>query len=272
MVNACYFDTDGWVVGNCKADGAWIGADGEHARSALVIAKNGKPDVIQGLQYQGIVTRPDGKQMRITGMNRARIAGDLVLFNRNYGASTGTNEFGREVKLVDGRVTDISVKGNMTLQANAIVLSGHGANADALATLKKGDKVNVSQTLGNDAADAADAVVGAGPSLLTDGKIDVRTYQEGIASDISYGRSPRTAVGLKADGTMLILVADGRSSSSVGLTLTELAGYLRRLGAVKAVNFDGGGSSEMVVNGRIVNNPSDGGERPVSIALGVFSK
>jgi exopolysaccharide biosynthesis protein len=224
------------------------------------------------LQYQGIVTRPDGKQMRITGMNRARIAGDLVLFNRNYGASTGTNEFGREVKLVDGRVTDISVKGNMTLQANAIVLSGHGANADALATLKKGDKVNVSQTLGNDAADAADAVVGAGPSLLTDGKIDVRTYQEGIASDISYGRSPRTAVGLKADGTMLILVADGRSSSSVGLTLTELAGYLRRLGAVKAVNFDGGGSSEMVVNGRIVNNPSDGGERPVSIALGVFSK
>jgi hypothetical protein len=272
VVNACYFDTDGWVVGNCKADGAWIGADGEHARSALVIAKNGKPDVIQGLQYQGIVTRPDGKQMRITGMNRARIAGDLVLFNRNYGASTGTNEFGREVKLVDGRVTDISVKGNMTLQANAIVLSGHGANADALATLKKGDKVNVSQTLGNDAADAADAVVGAGPSLLTDGKIDVRTYQEGIASDISYGRSPRTAVGLKADGTMLILVADGRSSSSVGLTLTELAGYLRRLGAVKAVNFDGGGSSEMVVNGRIVNNPSDGGERPVSIALGVFSK
>jgi exopolysaccharide biosynthesis protein len=62
------------------------------------------------------------------------------------------------------------------------------------------------------------------------------------------------------------------AAASVGLTLTELAGYLRRLGAVKAVNFDGGGSSEMVVNGRIVNDPSDGSERPVSIALGVFSK
>ena len=55
-------------------------------------------------------------------------------------------------------------------------------------------------------------------------------------------------------------------------TLEELAQYLVKLGAESAVNFDGGGSGEMVINGRIVNKPSDGRERYVSIGLGLFTK
>jgi len=47
---------------------------------------------------------------------------------------------------------------------------------------------------------------------------------------------------------------------------------MKRFGAVSAVNFDGGGSSEMVLDGKIMNRPSDGGERPVSIGLGIFRK
>ena len=272
VVNACYFDTDGWVIGNCKADGDWLGADGDYARSALVIEQNGRPSVQKGLQYNGTVALPGGKVLQIRGKNRERLAGDLVLYNRNYGHSTGTNEFGREVKLVQGRVTEVDTKGNMSLESGSIVLSGHGANADALAGLKKGERVNLVQTLGNATADAADVVVGAGPSLLTEGKLDVRSEAEQIAGDIAWGRSPRTAVGIRPDGTLLILVADGRSSVSAGLTLNELARYLQKLGASQAVNFDGGGSSEMVLNGRIVNRPSDGEERPVSIALGIFAK
>ena len=69
-----------------------------------------------------------------------------------------------------------------------------------------------------------------------------------------------------------MLVIDGRSSASVGMTLAELAQYFVKLGAVSAVNYDGGGSSEMVINGKIVNKPSDGRERWVSIGLGLFIK
>jgi len=54
--------------------------------------------------------------------------------------------------------------------------------------------------------------------------------------------------------------------------LKELATYFLRLGARDAVNFDGGGSSVMVINGEVVNKPSDGRERPVSMALGLFPK
>ena len=112
--------------------------------------------------------------------------------------------------------------------------------------------------------------MGAGPSLVAEGRADVRSAEENIAYDIARGRAPRTAAGVKKDGTVILLVVDGRSSSSAGMTLQELASYLVKLGAWQAVNFDGGGSSEMVLDGKILNTPSDGRERPVSVGLGVF--
>ena len=93
-----------------------------------------------------------------------------------------------------------------------------------------------------------------------------------MAADIAKGRAPRTALGIKKDGSLLLLIVDGRNNNSAGLTLSELATYMLRLGAKDAVNFDGGGSSVMAVNGRIVNKPSDGKERAVSIGLGLFKE
>lgn len=121
-------------------------------------------------------------------------------------------------------------------------------------------------------ADEARLVVGGGPMLLEKGKINVRSREEAMAPDIAYGRAPRTGIGVKADGTIILMVVDGRSQYSAGMSLKEFAQYLKRFGAVSAVNFDGGGSSEMVLDGIIMNRPSDGGERPVSIGLGVFRK
>ena len=69
-----------------------------------------------------------------------------------------------------------------------------------------------------------------------------------------------------------MVVVDGRSNNSAGLTLTELATYMLRLGAREAVNFDGGGSSVMAINGQVVNKPSDGRERTVSVGLGLFPR
>jgi exopolysaccharide biosynthesis protein len=128
------------------------------------------------------------------------------------------------------------------------------------------------QELNVPAANEASIVVGGGPLILEAGKVNVRSKEECIARDIAIGRAPRTAIGLKQDGTVLVLVVDGRSTNSKGLTLQELATYFLRLGARDAVNLDGGGSSVMVINGEIVNKPSDGRERPVSMGLGLFPK
>ena len=270
-VNACYFDTDGWVIGNCKWNGSFFGVD-DTPRSAFIVDKEGKASIQKDLSYLGTVSLPDGRTLTIKGLNRQRITDDLVLFNRNYAGSTRTNEHGREVRVSKGRATEVSAKGNMRLDRDSLVLSGHGANADALAHIRRGDRVAIAQTLGSRLADEARLVVGGGPLLVEKGVVNVRSREESTASDIAYGRAPRTGVGVKADGTVLLMVVDGRSQYSAGMSLKEFATYLKRFGAVSAVNLDGGGSSEMVLDGRIMNRPSDGSERPVSIGLGVFRK
>jgi hypothetical protein len=92
---------------------------------------------------------------------------------------------------------------------------------------------------------------------------------EGTFPRFSAARHPRTAVGLTRGGdTLLLVVVDGRSARSVGMTFAELGTAMRSLGAWDAVNLDGGGSSAMVVHDTVVNVPSDSaGERTVGNLL-----
>lgn len=269
-VNASYFDSDGWVIGIVKDNGNIFGADFT-PRSAFV-ADGANKSIVKDLVYTGAISLPNGQVLYAKGMNRARIAEDLVIFNEYYGPSTKTNEFGREIKIRNGKVIAVSSAGNMSIEPGTMVISGHGANAAALSGVRTGDRITVTESLGNTLADKAETVIGGGPMLLENGKVNVRSQEEHIAPDIARGRSPRTAVGLKKDGTMLVLVVDGRNSNSAGVTLQEMALYLLRLGARDAVNFDGGGSSVMTVQGQIMNVPSDGSERSVSIGAGLFAK
>lgn len=269
-INASYFDTDGWVIGNVKKQGQLMAVD-EQPRSGYVLNR-GLPDIVQDIAYYGTVDLPNGQHLVLKGMNRMRIADDLVLYNTFFAPSTKTNQWGREVKIVNNRVTEVATAGNMVITPGSVVVSGHGASAAALAQLKVGDRVTISQTLGSSVADAADTVVSGGPLLVEHGRVHVRATEEKMAADIAKGRAPRTAVGIKKDGTLLMVVVDGRNNNSAGLTLAELATYMLRLGAREAVNFDGGGSSVMAINGLVVNKPSDGKERPVSIGLGLFPR
>ena len=270
-VNASYFDTSGWIIGNLKLDGEWLGME-DKARSAFVVAGK-QPQIMKDLAYNGSVMLPTlGVKLPVKGINRERIAEDVVVYTHYFGPSTRTNAFGAEVRIKDGKVTEISTAGNMRLDNNSVIVSAHGANAKVLQQLKAGDRASVQQTLGSEAADKAELVLGAGPLLVENGKRNVRSASEQIAGDIAYGRAPRTAIGVKKDGTVILLVADGRRATSAGMTLEEVARYMIRLGAWSALNFDGGGSSEMVLNKKILNNPSDGRERAVSVGLGLFPK
>ncbi len=92
--------------------------------------------------------------------------------------------------------------------------------------------------------------------------------EERFRRDIAVGRAPRTAAGITEDGRLLLVTVNGRQPGlSTGMTLEELAGLMLELGARDAVNLDGGGSTTMVIRGRVFNFPSDGAERPVTGAL-----
>jgi hypothetical protein len=109
-------------------------------------------------------------------------------------------------------------------------------------------------------------VMGGGPVLVQNGRKRI-TDRDELFGQIA-GPHPRTAVGYTARRELLLLVVDGRQAHSQGVTFDELAELMLSLGAAEAVNLDGGGSSALVVRGRVVNSPSDKtGERPVASAL-----
>ena len=113
--------------------------------------------------------------------------------------------------------------------------------------------------------------VGAGPALVADGQVRVSTNEEVFFGSAIPNTHPRTAAGIRADGTLLLVVVDGRQPVSRGVDLEQLAALMLDLGAEEALNLDGGGSSSLFVNGGLLNRPSGVTvEREVMSAIGVF--
>ena len=97
-----------------------------------------------------------------------------------------------------------------------------------------------------------------GPGLVADGEISVSENDEVERAQVT---NPRTAIGLLSPLHYLFVVSDGRTDESKGLSLYELAGLMKDLGCVTAYNLDGGGSSTMWFNGRVLNHPTTFGDK-----------
>jgi hypothetical protein len=159
------------------------------------------------------------------------------------------------------------------IPADGAVLAGYGDRATAWQSAQAGDTVRV--VLGTlprlpDGQSPA-LLLGGWPRLLEQGVNVARdaAIREGTISRNAEARHPRTAIGVSKDRrTVWLYIVDGRSTTSVGMTTTEVADALRALGAWDALNFDGGGSTTLVIDGQVINKPSDTtGEREVGNAL-----
>ena len=124
--------------------------------------------------------------------------------------------------------------------------------------------IHESQVSAKSLGDNISQILSFGPSLIENGQITVSTNSEVSQSMTS---NPRTAIGQISPLHYIIIVSDGRTSKSEGLSLLELAQEFKDRGSTTAYNLDGGGSSTMYFNGKVINNPTDGkttGEREVS--------
>jgi hypothetical protein len=202
-------------------------------------------------------------------------AGELVAYSAiggtleappDYQCSARLAPAGRATPDGDGIVQDFTVAqtgcpfDGMGRQ-DGIVLSAAPATDEAsrLLAMPLGETVRVRWSFGWNASD----VVGGMPILVQDG----RTVAPSCSTSFCR-RNPRTAIGWTANGRLLLVVVDGRRPSwSQGATLREMADIMRDLGAVQALNLDGGGSSTMVVRGDVVNKPSDDRERLLTNAV-----
>ncbi|WP_247921500.1 phosphodiester glycosidase family protein [Streptococcus sp. oral taxon 431] len=97
-----------------------------------------------------------------------------------------------------------------------------------------------------------------GPALVENGEIAVGKNQE---VGQAMASNPRTAIGIIDENHYIIVVSDGRTSESEGLSLYQLAEVMKSYGAKTAYNFDGGGSSTLYFNGQVINKPTTGGNK-----------
>ncbi|MDO4204362.1 MAG: phosphodiester glycosidase family protein [Selenomonadaceae bacterium] len=271
-INGGYFDWDGTILGMLRIGGKLAGT-GYQRRTAVGFREDGT-GAIGPVEYTGRVTIHSA-MVPVSGVNTPRENNSLVIYNSYYGKTTSTDKAGREFTVVGNKVVDIR-QCNSLIPENGYVISVSGRCRDAYTMVRKGDTVTFYESIstgsgawGQAAVDWRNIpdIIGAGPQLVANGRVSVTKTEEQFPADIAKGRAPRTAIGLKSDGTWLLAVVDGRQTNSIGMTLEELAELMVKYGAKTAVNLDGGGSSEMVVNNQIINSPSDGNERQVGSGI-----
>ena len=265
MINGPYYMRSGEILGLLKIDQTLVSTP-DTPRTSFGVLPDGKI-IFDSPAFTGHVELPDKTRIPIDGVNRGRGESELILYNTYYAYWTLTVGGGREFLVRDGRIVDIR-NDNSVISEGTVVLSASGRQAWLMADLKIGDPLKIVQTLGP-VWDKVTQAVGAGPCLVKNGEIYMTTLGEEFGSDVAGGRAPRTALGITKDGKALLVVVDGRSRSSVGYTLLELARFMLEQGAVEAMNLDGGGSSQMIIGSQIVNTPSDGRERRLGAGIAV---
>ncbi|QNE19446.1 sporulation domain-containing protein [Kribbella qitaiheensis] len=276
-------------------------------RPALVISDNARGTAVERFRWHGEI-RGIGRSLPLDGLDRVpglirncggtaddlptskplhdvtcTDADELIAFDSAYAASTPSGP-GAEV-IVDrhGVVTAIRT----TARGGAIPEGGRTVQAIGnqvpllLAAAKFGKRLEIraslTDTRGHDVRlSSHTTVVNGGPELIRDGRLNATPAADGMAPvgnpSFYYGwvhkRNPRTLAGVDALGRTVIITADGRSEASLGLGIGETAAVAKSFGLQNAINLDGGGSTTMVANGKVVNSPSDAtGERPVGDAL-----
>ena len=158
-------------------------------------------------------------------------------------------------------------RGGTPIPPGGAVLASRGSQASRLAVeAAPSQLVTVRLVLRPEWRDVPEAL-GGGPELIRNGRPIFRPLEEFSSYQLSR-RHPRTAIGQRADGKIVMLVVDGRRPGySAGMTHFELAQTMLRLGCVSASALDAGGSSTMAFDGRLLNRPSDGAERAIAESL-----
>lgn len=191
------------------------------------------PEYLRTALAQGMY----GKNVTETTSEIAENAGAILAINGDY---YGAREGGYVIK--NGTLyRDTAVSG----QEDLVIYSD-----GSFGTINESE-VSAQQLI----EDGAAQTLSFGPVLVENGELKVDSDDEVRKA---MGSNPRTAIGITEDGTYLFAVSDGRTEESEGLTLEELAEFMQSMGAVTAYNLDGGGSSTMVFNGSVVNNPTGG--------------
>lgn len=237
-------------------------------RVTLGITKN-EEYKIERIHLTGQLVTENGDLITLDNVNQPRLSSSqYLLYSYKWGWNTPpTTTITKHVLLVNGRVKDISAD-PMAIPKNGYVIAG--PDNGAYSRLRIGDKVKLIVTTDPDWSDVKHAI-GGGPFLVKDSQVYVDTEAQQFS--LGNARAPRTAVGVTKDDHLLLVTVDGRQKDlSIGATFYELAALMIELGAVNAMNLDGGSSTQMCIRDQVVNSPTVSGGNNVSNGLIIIPK
>jgi hypothetical protein len=280
--NASFFGTGTTIIGNLATGGNYVQLP-DLSRNWPVFSYNDSGDMVIAMN-PGLLDNQlrfvDSSSVGIDLLNVTRQANTLVLYTNDWGPSTTTTAEGVEVlvrhvnypmrprKTMTGEVAAIRTGSNSTnnpIPNGFVVFSARDGKAQTLLDkLSVGDRVTWRFSLAGQLTNNARMMVDGAGWILRDGSPATETWN---FSSSFLGRNPRTLLAWN-DTHGFLIVIDGRTAQSVGMSFQEMAAFCSTtLGATDAINLDGGGSSTMVVEGTLRNNPSDGSQRAVPNAV-----
>ena len=200
--------------------------------------------------------------LKIDNINQPRmLSTHVIVFTGDWGkVSPKTPKYGIQAVIQNGKLLKTSYE-PCEIPEDGYVIVGPESKIKPFLNSKK---FNLDVKINPDWK-GVNHILSGGPYLVKDGEVYVDMTEEKLSS--VGGRNPRTAIGYTKDNHLIMLTADGREGASIGLTLNELAKLMKQLGCENAMNLDGGGSTVMYVNGRVVNRPAMQGGIPLSHTL-----
>jgi hypothetical protein len=229
------------------------------------------------VKSQFSVTWPNGKATPF-GLNEQRLPDQCVLYTEAVGSSTRTSggvelvleraasaskflplEIGEDYVVV---VREVREGGNTPTGPGKVILSIGPRALRSVPKVQKGAVLRFS-TGTEPSLKGCQTAISGGPALIRDGKVQVGW---------SAIRHPRTGLGWNKDNLFLVQVDGRQTGHSVGMTYSELATYMEKLGCEQALNLDGGGSATFWMLGQVMNSPSQGKERGIANGLILVQK
>ena len=308
-INAGFFRLDksifaGDAAGVLMIDGKLLSESVNNRVAIGIINGKEKTEVnFVHLKSNNIVGFDVDSEFAFSGVNRERKPDEIILYTHDFNRTTLTDSSGMEIVLSNcvsaSAISRICYKaevaegkGSSIIPLNGYVISiGKGAfekSNNILYSAKRNSsehkepentfrlvtKVESFESSKQAFFSKSEDITNGVPQLIKNGKIEITWEQEKSSKAFVETRHPRTAVAKLKDGKFLMATVDGRQpGTSVGMSLQELAEFLLELGAIDAMNLDGGGSTTMFLGGKVINRPSDKeGERKVSDAILVFSR
>lgn len=205
--------------------------------------------------------------VKVDNINQPRmLSTHVIVYTPEWGSfAPPSPKYGKQIAVEKGKIISIGTQ-SMPIPQNGYVIVGPD---ERLAKIYKAKHIDLDiKTIPN--WENVKHIISGGPYLVKNGEVFVDMTEQKLGA--IGGKNPRTAIGYTQDDNFIMVAVDGREGASVGLTLKELAWFMKSIGCTNAMNLDGGGSTVMYVNGRVVNMPKVKGGIALSNALTIDLK